>query len=722
MDEETSAKEDAPLDEDVPAGMPRDPWESLADLVSRHALLVGLVFLELVFKVSTSLGFLPQLPIILAFAASAGFLLELAACLVPPRARHAATACVLALLGVGFGVEYFVWRAFKVFYDTKTVLSGARDAAGSFMGQIADLVINPSGLVHVALFLMPVALWLVASHPSEPEVPNRTRLACGAVVAHLVALCLVLPFAGIWHAYTDQYSFQTAVPNFGLATSMAKDASRLLSPADTSFEQDEAVLTLIKGDVLEVEEEPAEVTYAPSALDIDFEALAESADGTWADLDHYVASLEPSAQNEMTGRFRGYNLVFISAEAFSAEAIRQDTTPTLWRLANRGIQFTDYYQFDTAGTTGGECANLFGLLATQGGSSVKMCADHNMWLTMGNLLNREGYAGWAFHNNTYTYYGRDKTHVNLGYSNGYMGYGNGMEQWVAWQWPQSDLEMVQGTFDNLYGTEAPFNVYYMSVSGHSNYDPWDNMMSQKNWEAVEGLPFSDRVKGYLAANVELDRAMEWLVGRLEELGIADRTVIVISADHFPYGLDNDGPLGSLPYLSELYGYDVTTYFERDHNRLIIWSGSLEDEDPIVVDTPTFSLDVLPTLANLFGCAWDSRLLPGRDVFSDAAPLVYDLSYDWRSDLGTYYAGSGQFVANDGAEVPEGYVEATSATVANRISYCNGVLTTDYYRHVFGDPDDVAAVNAAGRERNAEMVADAQAAYERPADAPETTAG
>ena len=129
-----------------------------------------------------------------------------------------------------------------------------------------------------------------------------------------------------------------------------------------------------------------------------------------------------------------------------------------------------------------------------------------------------------------------------------------------------------------------------------------------------------------------------------------------------------------------------------------------------MDTPTFSLDVLPTLANLFGCEWDSRLLPGRDVFSEAEPLVYDLSYDWRSALGTYYAGSGQFVPNEGVEIPEGYVEATSAAVSNRISYCNGVITTDYYRHVFGEPDDVAAANAAGREANADMIAEAQAAY------------
>ena len=27
-----------------------------------------------------------------------------------------------------------------------------------------------------------------------------------------------------------------------------------------------------------------------------------------------------------------------------------------------------------------------------------------------------------------------------------------MEKWVEWQWPQSDLEMMRGTFDELYGS------------------------------------------------------------------------------------------------------------------------------------------------------------------------------------------------------------------------------------------------------------------------------
>jgi lipoteichoic acid synthase len=166
--------------------------------------------------------------------------------------------------------------------------------------------------------------------------------------------------------------------------------------------------------------------------------------------------------------------------------------------------------------------------------------------------------------------------------------------------------------------------------------------------------------------------------------MADHTLIVIGADHFPYGLDDDGALGQLPYTSELYGYDVLNGFERDHNRLIIWTPSLEQAEPLVVSTPTSTVDILPTLLNLFGCEWDSRLLPGRDVFSNKTPLVFTLGYDWKTDLGTYYAGSGEFVPNEGATIPEGYVDAVNADVENRINYCRGVLTTDYYQHVFGD--------------------------------------
>lgn len=679
-------------------------------------LPIALAYLELAFKLSTTGSLWPAVVPILLFSASLGQLLQLCCALSDnPRANRIARLVVLLTLGVLFCVEYFVYRQFKLFYDPITVAAGAGGVVNQFGGEASALVLSPDGIVHLVAFLLPACLYAFfgivrAMDPAErDDSTSRILRGCQVAGTHLAALFLVACLGPLGDVYATRYTFENGVPAFGLLTGLRKEAQEALLGTQGGFQVDEpsdgpSTRTPASEDPspdtapVQADEEAEEpFVPEPATLDLDFEELAQNTDNaTWAELDRYVASLEPSHTNAYTGLFKGYNLIFVSAEAFSAEAIRPDITPTLYSLWKYGIQLTDYYQFDTAGTTGGECANLFGLLATDGGSSVRETAGYNNYFTLGNLLNREGYNGWAFHNNTYTYYGRDTTHSNLGYNNGYMGYGNGMEQWVTWQWPQSDLEMMSATFDNLYGKSSPFNVYYMSVSGHSNYDPWDNAMSQKNWDRVADLPYSDRVKGYLAANVELDRAMEYLLKRLKQEHIYRKTVIVISADHFPYGLDDDGPIGQLPYLSELYGYDVTDVFQRDHNRPIIWCGSLPKRGlHLVVDSPTMSIDLLPTLCNLFGLPWDSRLLPGRDVLDpDTQGLAFNLNYDWRTSLGTYWGGSGTFVPVEGAQVPDGYVDAMNTTVANKIRYCNGVLSTDYYRHVFGDPQDVQAVHDA----------------------------
>jgi len=428
---------------------------------------------------------------------------------------------------------------------------------------------------------------------------------------------------------------------------------------------------------------PVSFSEEYSQLDYDFTDLLNSSDSEVKQLTQYITSLEASRKNEYTGLFKGKNLIVITAEAFCAEAIDETLTPTLYRLANQGIQFTDYYQQASAGTTGGEYQILFGLLPTRGGQSFKQTADHTNYFTLGSQLNRLGYNGWAFHNHTYTYYSRNLTHNNLGYSHGFMGMGNGMEKYVKNLWPESDYEMFKNTVP-MYILSQPFNVYYMTVSGHGSYDYATNAMVRKHWSEVKNLSqYTDPVKGYYACTLDLEAGLASLVEQLEAANIADETVIVLTSDHFPYGLDNDAGLGNMPYLSELYGYNVKTPFQRDHNRLIIWSGCLEDNDPIVVNSPISSLDILPTLSNLFGTEWDSRLFPGRDVFSDAMPLVFNITYDWKTELGTYDATTKTFtpVSSD-VTIPDGYVDSIRTIVRNKINLCKLMLSTDYFSYLY----------------------------------------
>ena len=625
------------------------------------------------------------------------------------RVRTGAEIAVRVLAAIPFLVEFFIWMQFKTVYDINTVVFGGGDALTGFASTIRSLIFSVSGITHILLFLLPTVIYAVRVItgrflPAPVEKWKMGLMALIIPVAFFTNVAVISHSEALSAVHGKEYNFATAVSKFGLSESVGLDIRSLLkSDDDLEFQVVEVPVSAlptatptpspspaptVPGATATPTPSPSPTPY-PQVLDIDFEAIAENETGTIASLAAYCASVEPSMSNQYTGLFAGKNLIMITAEAFTAEAIDPVITPNLYRLATRGINFTDSYVPATAGTIGGEFSHVFGLLPTDGGVSFyNMTTRGNTYLTMGQQLNMLGYYGAAFHNNDYQYYTRNVTHNLLGYSEGFTGWGNGLEAYVDPVWPESDLQMFEATVPG-YIDQQPFNIYYMSVSGHSNYSQYANAQSRAHWDetsSIEGQ-YSDTVRAYIACQVDLDRAIGYLLGELEEAGIMDDTVICICADHYPYGLDRDSDAGYMHYLSELYGYEVTNTVGRDHNRLIIWSGCLEDEDPIIIDSPTSSLDMLPTLLNLFGIPYDSRLLPGRDVLSDAMPLAFNLSYDWRTDLGTYYSSRAEFVPNDpDVEIPEGYVDAVRTIVSNRINFCRGVLNSNFYRYLFGDPN------------------------------------
>lgn len=655
------------------------------------ALLAGVFFYyELLFQWST-LGDIWSVgtPVMLLLcAAYAGFGYLLTSLFKKRRTNRIITAVYLFLAALPFLIEYFVYKQFKLLYDVNTVFAGASDAMQSYYREIFALVFSGGGLLRIFLYLLPGILYLILGR-SPRQGCWQSRLIClGISLVMILASVLGIGCSDTLRAVcTNQYSFEAAVDNLGFVAGVGLDAGRLIFGVEDEFVQTDTPDVTLPSDTTEETTDPTEQTEppvdrSPNQLELDLDD--PNAGSAISKINSYVASLTPSAKNEYTGMFAGKNLILISAEAFAAEVIDPVLTPTLYRLATKGMQFKDFYQISGAGTTGGEYQNIFGMLPTNGGQSFKDTADNLNYYTMGSMLDRQGYYGQAFHNNSYTYYDRNKTHNNLGYSAGFMGQGNGMEEFVPNLWPQSDLDMFTGTIP-MYIDKQPFNVYYMSVSGHSGYTKGGNSMTKKNWSRVEHLTCSDTLKGYFAAQLELEDALTHLLQQLEAYGIADNTVICLAADHFPYGLDSDAALGDMPYLSELYGYDVTTVFQRDHNALILWCGALEEQEPIVVDSPVSSLDILPTLANLFGVEFDSRLLPGRDVFSDAPALVFTSGYNWITDYGIYYASSGTFTQTDpNVTLPEGYVKSINAIVGNKISYCDRVLENDYFRYLFGE--------------------------------------
>ncbi|MGN0152700.1 MAG: LTA synthase family protein [Wujia sp.] len=427
----------------------------------------------------------------------------------------------------------------------------------------------------------------------------------------------------------------------------------------------------------EVMPEAEIVDTSPNVLDIDLDVLAEKEeDDNIAAIHRYVNSLTPTDKNEYTGMFEGYNLIFVVAEGFSGYVIDKERTPTLYRMSREGFYFKHYYTPLWYGSTsGGEYADLTGLMPKNGGylSMYKSGKNENdMMFTLSMQLRRQGYKVMGFHDNDYTYYDRNLSHPNLGYE--WIGMGNGLtperDADGTWLWPQSDLDMIEQTFD-MYKDEEPFHVYYLTVSGHVMYNWGGNAMSARHKDITEELEYSETTKAYIACQYELELALTELNQKLAEAGLADNTLIVVTADHVPY--DNKD------VVDELAGEELDSTFDWYKNTLIIWSSSMKE--PVTVDKYCSSLDILPTVSNLMGLPFDSRMMVGQDILSDSEGMVLFNDRSFITDRCSYNANTGEVRSIDGSKIDDNYVESKIAQVKNKFNMAENICDYDYYRYI-----------------------------------------
>lgn len=438
------------------------------------------------------------------------------------------------------------------------------------------------------------------------------------------------------------------------------------------------------------QQEPEIFVPVPHAFALDYESLeaaAENKKQQW--LATYIRDQQPTMTNEYTGIFEGYNLIFLTAEGFSPYAVREDLTPTLYHLIHTGFVFDNYYvPLWQTSTSDGEYINCTGLIP-DGQFSMKKSAENSMPYTLAGYFNREGLQSRAYHNNNLSYYSRHLTHPNLGYLFKACNLGGLPEaeygQYVfqmegADQWPASDYEMMVSTLPE-YLQDERFHAYYMTVSGHMNYNFLGNSMARKNQDAVSGLEMSENAQAYIACNIELDKALEYLLEQLREAGKLENTVIALSADHYPYAMSEE-------QYEELAGRDLDYGKDLFRNNLILWNVAYEEE-PVLVHKACGSMDLLPTLLNLFGFDYDSRMFAGRDIFSEEEGMVIfndrsfvtdGLIYD-RSKKETIWLTDPEGKELVPEEEREAYLEEKQQEVKDRYQFSAYVLQENYYQDI-----------------------------------------
>jgi len=630
----------------------------------------------------------------------AGSLFTLLCTIRPGGFFRAATAVVLAALFLLYGAQAVYFRIFKGF-----LLLSYTNEAGMVLEDFWREALTGIGRAAPVLLALafPLALWLILGKKLTPKaVRAYTRLRFAAVFALMelsASLLISSSNSGIRsvnYLYHDAFVPEMSVRYFGALTMFEQDLiynftggnteAVLASPVAAQTESPRRPLPVRRRRTQAPTQTPGP-TYdtSPNVTEIDWNALMQNtSDATLQQMDKYFASVVPTDKNQYTGIFKGYNLIWICAEGFCRYCLDKEHLPTLWKLSHEGFVFNNYYNpYWYFSTADGEYTLQNSLIPISGDKSVYTAMHNTLPYGMGNALNPLGYASYAFHDHTSIYYSRNVSLPNLGYKF----YAKDTGLTIGDTWPESDVDMINSSV-GYYLDKEPFNVYYMTVSGHMNYSFSGNAMAAKHKAEVQDLPYSDDAKAYVASEMETDQAIAKLIDYLKQAGVLDHTVIVLSGDHYPYDLDPEFTSGATG-LAELMGGSIDP-LEKYHSTLIVWNSAFAAQHTQQVNTLCCQMDVLPTLLNLFGVQYDSRLLMGRDIFAEGPRTVVFRDRSYITDYGRYIASTDTFTPAEGMFSSEtdstNYAVSELNTVDTMFDMSADILHYNYYSVVFHHND------------------------------------
>ncbi|MGI6509231.1 MAG: LTA synthase family protein [Erysipelotrichaceae bacterium] len=616
------------------------------------------------------------------FSLSSGLLLSSFIMLFKRRNLVISIILIVLIFFYGFNIVYH--SIFHSFFSWTTLFM-ATDVTDFYREAIAGII---DALPKIITICIPLVLFLIYKKKIELFARfSRNHLA--TFIAAVLTGCILISSIGLVEnnkkqILSLQLDYSEVVKSFGLAVANIEEGRELIFGAPDIEVKNPYEVTITLSNQSDVTLDIERLIFY-NTLNIDFDKLIEIAPNNTIKKMHEYFALNPASdKNDFTGYFAGKNLIFLTLEAFSSQVIIPELMPTLYKMATEGFVFTNSYSGQWGGSTAsGEYANLTGNFYTSA-SCLKNSAYTNAYSAMGNLFKRSGYNTYAYHNWYGTYYDRDKSHPNFGYN--YKAYNMGLN--LTYYWPTSDYEMATKSVNDYISSDKPFHAYYLTMSGHTNYTWGGNNMAARHRSEVQNVEFTNEyIKAIIACNMEVENMLKYLIEKLEAAGKLEDTVFAMNCDHYPYGLPDAA-------LAELYGLEaknIRANIELYKNQFILWSSSMEK--PIVVDTPMAAYDIVPTLANLFGIEYESKVITGTDVFSNKENIVIintltgnGGNWNWKTTQGTYYSVSKKFVKSEYCTLKDDEIEGYVAAINNRVSamskYSIDILDYNYYNYLF----------------------------------------
>ncbi|MBR5236257.1 MAG: LTA synthase family protein [Clostridia bacterium] len=377
--------------------------------------------------------------------------------------------------------------------------------------------------------------------------------------------------------------------------------------------------------------------------------------------DEYFTLKGEPVPNRYTGLLKGKNVIAVMLESVDTWMIDKEHTPTLYKMMNEGIHFTNYNApfFGVGFTLSSEFAFNTGFFTPVSASSASNFSSNTFPYSLANLFKEAGYTTNSFHFNSPEFYNRGLMHKTYGYDK----YNSAEDFGIIGIEAELDSNLIKNdAFYQKMVENMPFFNFFITYSSHLPYKG----NSAKLELAKEYWPdFIDEEEHLEKNNAQVlakdtDEFFRILLERLEADGLLDNTVIVAYTDHFAYGISDGDMLNE--WKGETLSYCVPAF---------IYSKGLKAKK---IDKPMMTIDWAPTLVNLFGLSKEARYL-GHDALStEGDGFVYYETGAWMDETMHYIPSEEELSDEEVVYIQKQTQKAKDTTRINDI-----VVLGDYYR-------------------------------------------
>ncbi len=422
------------------------------------------------------------------------------------------------------------------------------------------------------------------------------------------------------------------------------------------------------------------------------------ADEDYEKVDEYVKTNEDlfskkPTSNKMTGYFKDKNVIAIMLESIDDWMISPETTPTIYRLMNQGINFENHIASPFGGgyTFNSEFAFNTGYYTPKSSSSASIYGYNHFPYTLPNLFREKGYSANQFHYNKMEFYNRATMHKAFGYEN-YISFMDYMKEAEAELDSNTMLLEDEAVYKKMVENEKFFD-FIITYSAHLPYNADDKIEAAKLKypelvDKTSVAEFKAMMQRIDAQSVEIDYSLyddaKWesltreynnarllakdtdefirlLIEKLERDGLMDDTVLVVFADHYTYGYSDETIVKGLSLLEGERFIEETPFF-------IYHKGSPKMKVTKVSSTK----DILPTMINLFGLDWFGGYI-GDDIFDDNNKgFAYFSNMTWYD--GKIYRDDTLVVTEENRE----YIEEIDKKMMDCVNINDIIVAGDYF--------------------------------------------